>query len=70
MGDADDTYDFTLIPQFLHALTAEGVDFVTGSRYLASGHTHIKGLHRWFGNPALTGILNLLFGATAGGVSA
>src|SRR4051812_37863144 len=62
MGDADDTYDFTLIPQFLHALTADGADFVTGSRYLDGGHTHIKGLHRWFGNPALTGILNLLFG--------
>jgi glycosyltransferase involved in cell wall biosynthesis len=62
MGDADDTYDFTLIPQFLHALAIEGCDFVTGSRYLGGGHGQIKGLHRWFGNPALTQILNLLFG--------
>lgn len=61
MGDADDTYDFALIPQFLHALTSEGYDFVTGSRYLAGERAHIKGLHRWVGNPALTGILNLLF---------
>jgi len=34
MGDADDTYDFTMIPEFLRMLTEEGYDFVTGSRYL------------------------------------
>jgi glycosyltransferase involved in cell wall biosynthesis len=62
MGDADDTYDFTMIPQFLHALRDQGVDFVTGSRYLEGGHAHITALHRWFGNPALTRTLNLLFG--------
>jgi glycosyltransferase involved in cell wall biosynthesis len=61
MGDADDTYDFTMIPQFLDALR-EGSDFVTGSRYANGGHEHITTLHRWFGNPALTGTLNLLFG--------
>lgn len=61
MGDADDTYDFTLIPVFLRALTVDGCDFVTGSRYLGGGEAHITGLHRWFGNPALTAILNLLF---------
>jgi glycosyltransferase involved in cell wall biosynthesis len=62
MGDADDTYDFTMIPQFLHALRDQGVDFVTGSRYLGGGQAHITALHRWFGNPALTRTLNLLFG--------
>ncbi len=62
MGDADDTYDFTMIPQFLHLLENQGMDFVTGSRYLGGGHAHITALHRWFGNPALTRILNLLFG--------
>jgi glycosyltransferase involved in cell wall biosynthesis len=61
MGDADDTYDFTQIPEFLAALDA-GADFVTGSRYLGGGDRHITGLHRWFGNPALTAILNRLFG--------
>ncbi|HEX6616149.1 MAG TPA: glycosyltransferase family 2 protein [Gemmatimonadales bacterium] len=60
MGDADDTYDFTMIPEFLRAL--DGHDFVTGSRYLDGGDAHISPLHRWFGNPALTRILNLLFG--------
>jgi glycosyltransferase involved in cell wall biosynthesis len=62
MGDADDTYDFTMIPQFIHTLREEGNEFVTGSRYLGGGDRHITGLHRWFGNPALTRILNTLFG--------
>jgi glycosyltransferase involved in cell wall biosynthesis len=62
MGDADDTYDFTLIPQFLELLTSQGYDFVTGSRYLNGGQRHITPLHRIFGNPALTAILNRLFG--------
>ncbi len=62
MGDADDTYDFTMIPQFVHALDAERFEFVTGSRYLAGGDENITALHRYFGNPALTRILNLLFG--------
>jgi glycosyltransferase involved in cell wall biosynthesis len=62
MGDADDTYDFTMIPQFLSALEDGQCDFVTGSRYLNGGDAHITALHRYFGNPALTRILNLLFG--------
>jgi glycosyltransferase involved in cell wall biosynthesis len=62
MGDADDTYDFTLIPQFLEKLDQQGYDFVTGSRYLGGGDRHITLLHRFVGNPALTGTLNFLFG--------
>ncbi|MGH7512016.1 MAG: glycosyltransferase family 2 protein [Gemmatimonadales bacterium] len=62
MGDADDTYDFTMIPLFLQAMREDGVQFVTGSRYLGGGDAHITALHRWFGNPALTRTLNLLFG--------
>ncbi len=61
MGDADDTYDFTMIPQFVAALES-GQQFVTGSRYLGGGEAEITALHRYFGNPALTRILNLLFG--------
>ena len=61
MGDADDTYDFSLIPQFLDRLKNKGFDFVTGSRYLAGGDKHVTGLHRFVGNPALTAILNFLF---------
>jgi glycosyltransferase involved in cell wall biosynthesis len=62
MGDADDTYDFTLIPDFIDLLTRQGYDFVTGSRYLNGGHRNITPLHRIFGNPALTSLLNGLFG--------
>jgi glycosyltransferase involved in cell wall biosynthesis len=62
MGDADDTYDFTMIPDFLKALRDDGNAFVTGSRYLGGGDGNITALHRWFGNPALTRILNALFG--------
>ena len=72
MGDADDTYDFALIPQFLNDLTIGGYEFVTGSRYL-SGHSagHSAGqldeipfLHRFLGNPVLTRLLNLCFGTS------
>ncbi len=62
MGDADDTYDFTMIPKFVKPLIDGKNDFVTGSRYLEGGQGEIKGLHRWFGNPLLTRILNLMFG--------
>jgi glycosyltransferase involved in cell wall biosynthesis len=62
MGDADDTYDFTMIPEFVDALDGGGYQFVTGSRYLGGGDANITALHRYFGNPALTRILNLLFG--------
>jgi hypothetical protein len=62
MGDADDTYDFTLIPNFLECLQNKGYDFVTGSRYLGGGHATIPLLHRFLGNPALTALLNFLFG--------
>lgn len=62
MGDADDTYDFNLIPVFLEKLVDQKFDFVTGSRYAEGGDENITFLHRWVGNPALTMILNLLFG--------
>ena len=62
MGDADDTYDFTQIPQFLDYLCNQGYDFVTGSRYIEAGGKNITLLHRFLGNPAITGVLNFLFG--------
>lgn len=61
MADADDTYDFALIPLFLEKLN-EGYDFVTGSRYLGGGSANITWLHRYVGNPLLTLGLNTLFG--------
>lgn len=63
MGDADDTYDFNLIPEFLNKLINEGYDFVTGSRYLKGfKDKSMPFLHRYLGNPALTAVLNRLFG--------
>lgn len=62
MADADDTYDFFLIPQFLDKLQNGGYEFVTGSRYARGGDENIVFLHRYLGNPALTLILNILFG--------
>jgi len=62
MGDADDTYDFTLIPRFLNLLMNQGYAFVTGSRYMNGGDQNISPLHRFLGNPVLTIVLNALFG--------
>ncbi|MBI5175627.1 MAG: glycosyltransferase family 2 protein [Candidatus Obscuribacter sp.] len=61
MADADDTYDLTMIPDFLKGLQEGKYDFVTGSRYLGKGEKNITWLHRYVGNPMLTFILNLLF---------
>lgn len=62
MGDADGTYPLRKIPEFVKKITEENADFVIGSRL--KGNIH-KGampfLHRYIGNPVLTGILNLLF---------
>jgi glycosyltransferase involved in cell wall biosynthesis len=63
MADADDTYDFSLIPVFISKLKDQGFDFVTGSRYAKGGDRNIPFLHRYVGNPLLTLVLNLLFQA-------
>jgi glycosyl transferase family 2 len=61
MGDADDSYDFADVPRFVEKLR-EGFDVVMGNRF----HGGIKpgampSLHKYFGNPGLTAVLNLLF---------
>lgn len=62
MIDADDTYDFNLIPEFLKKLVSEGYDFVTGSRYLRGFGNNIRFSSRYLGNPIITTVVNLLFG--------
>ncbi|MFH1849281.1 MAG: glycosyltransferase family 2 protein [archaeon] len=61
-GDADNTYDFNEIPKFLKAI--KGCDLVVGTRLKGDIK---KGamlfLHRYLGNPLLSGITNLLFGS-------
>lgn len=62
MADADGTYDFNEIPNFLRKLINEKNDFVTGSRYLKGFEIKtMPFLHRYIGNPLLTMILNFLF---------
>lgn len=62
MGDSDCTYDFSEVDRFVSMLR-DGYDYVLGSRL---GGTIMPGampwLHRYVGNPVLTGILNQLFG--------
>jgi len=62
MADADLTYDFHEIPRFVAALEA-GAEMVIGDRMDNIQPGAMPWLHRYVGNPILTGLLNLLFGA-------
>ena len=61
MGDSDDSYDFTALPELVAPLR-EGYDYVLGSR-LAGRITQgaMPWSHRYIGNPVLTTFLNILF---------
>jgi hypothetical protein len=61
MGDADDSYDFTDVPRFVEKLR-EGFDVVMGNRFRGGIKPGaMPSLHKYFGNPGLTALLNLLF---------
>ncbi len=60
MADADLTYDFEEIPRFVEPL-ADGADFVIGNRMDNIHPGAMPWLHRYIGNPVLSGILNLFF---------
>src|SRR5438309_6617048 len=61
MGDADDSYDFGRIEPFIHQLR-QGHDLVMGNRFQGGIRPGaMPRLHRYIGNPVLTGILNLFF---------
>ena len=60
MADADLTYDFGDIPRFVTKLD-EGADLVMGDRMRGIQPGAMPWLHRYVGNPVLTGILNLFF---------
>src|SRR3954469_3016074 len=60
MADADLTYDFKEIPRFVDAL-AQGAEMVVGDRMENIQPGAMPWLHRYVGNPVLTGLLNLLF---------
>jgi glycosyltransferase involved in cell wall biosynthesis len=60
MADADLTYDFREIPRFVAALE-DGAEMVIGDRMNSIQPGAMPWLHRYVGNPILTGLLNLLF---------
>ncbi|EHN11734.1 glycosyl transferase family 2 [Patulibacter medicamentivorans] len=60
MGDADLTYDFHEIPNFVRELD-DGADLVMGNRMNNIQPGAMPWLHRYVGNPLLSGFLNVLF---------
>jgi glycosyltransferase involved in cell wall biosynthesis len=60
MADADLTYDFEEIPHFVEHLDA-GADLVMGDRMDKIQPGAMPWLHRYVGNPILSGTLNLFF---------
>jgi len=60
MLDADLTYDFAEIPNFVAKLE-EGAELVMGDRMDNIHPGAMPWLHRYVGNPILTGILNVFF---------
>jgi glycosyltransferase involved in cell wall biosynthesis len=60
MADADLTYDFDDIPRFVTELEA-GAELVMGDRMDNIQPGAMPWLHRYVGNPLLSGLLNLFF---------
>ena len=60
MADADLTYDFAEIPRFVVALE-EGAEMAIGDRMDNIAPGAMPWLHRYVGNPLLTGLLNVFF---------
>lgn len=66
IGDADGSYDFGHIPRFLEVLRG-GADLAMGNRFRGGiRRGAMPPLHRYLGNPILTGIGRLLFRCPAG----
>lgn len=66
MGDADDSYDFSNLSPFLEKLR-EGADLVMGNRFKGGIQPGaMPPLHRYLGNPVLTGIGKLFFRSPCG----
>jgi glycosyltransferase involved in cell wall biosynthesis len=66
MADSDDSYNFSHIPLFLEQLRA-GSDLVMGNRFRGGIERQaMPFLHRYLGNPVLTGIGRLFFRSPCG----
>jgi hypothetical protein len=66
MGDSDDSYDFSRLDEFIAKLRG-GYDLVMGNRFkggIAPGA--MPPLHKYLGNPILSGIGRLFFGSRCG----
>jgi glycosyltransferase involved in cell wall biosynthesis len=62
MGDSDDSYDFAHLGPFVERLRA-GYDLVMGNRFQGGIEPGaMPALHRYLGNPVLTGVGRLFFG--------
>jgi glycosyltransferase involved in cell wall biosynthesis len=63
MGDADCTYDFRQLDRFVEKLR-DGFEFAMGSRWLGEIEDGaMPALHRYFGTPFTTWILNRIYGS-------
>ncbi|MCK6682949.1 MAG: glycosyltransferase family 2 protein [Thermoanaerobaculia bacterium] len=61
MGDADMSYDFGAVPEFVKAMDA-GAELVMGSRFRGGIEPGaMPPLHRWLGNPVLSFLGRLFF---------
>ncbi len=66
MGDADDSYDFTNLESFVEKLR-EGYDLVMGNRFMGGIMPGaMPPLHKYLGNPVLTGLGRLFFRSPCG----
>jgi glycosyltransferase involved in cell wall biosynthesis len=66
MGDADDSYDFTEVSNFVEKLR-QGYDLVMGNRFQGGIKSNAMPLlHKYFGNPGLSWLVNFFFGAGVG----
>ena len=66
MGDADDSYDFSNLMPFVEKLR-EGFDVVMGNRFLGGIEPGaMPPLHRFLGNPVLSGLGRLFFRSPSG----
>jgi glycosyltransferase involved in cell wall biosynthesis len=62
LGDADCTYDFRVLKPFIEKFE-DGYEFIMGSRFKGSiEQGAMPPLHRYFGTPLTTWILNLMYG--------
>ena len=66
MADSDDSYDFSHAPRFVQQLRT-GSDLVMGNRFQGGiSDKAMPFLHRYIGNPVLSGIGRLFFGSPCG----